>query len=274
MKLNNIAITGSASFIGKCLLEKLSGKYTIISLNRSNGGDIRNPESFSDISADLVIHLAAITRSQKHEEMFDTNVNGTLNVLEFCKKTGARLIFASSASVYGDTHKSPIKEDSKLNPVSFYGLTKTFAEALCEFYHKEFNLDVTILRVFNLYGPGQKKGVLIPDLLEKIEKGEEISIKNPFAVRDFVYVEDVADAIVKSMNLEGLNKINIGTGKKRTVEYAARILTGENIKLEDREGGKSISYANIIRAKKLLEWEPKTSLEDGLKETMMYTHKK
>jgi UDP-glucose 4-epimerase len=267
MNLKDIIITGGTGFIGRNIKNRLEKRYNIKDISKSNGGDIRNSETFLNINSDLVIHLAAINRSDNLKEMFETNVNGTLNVLEFCRKNKTKLIFASSAAIYGNC-SPPAKEEYKTNPVSFYGLTKLFGEELCEFYNKIFGLDITILRIFNIYGPNQKEGLLIPDILSKIKNGKTISIKNPFSVRDFIYVDDVIDAISKSINLNGFHIINIGTGKGTEIRYLAELMTNNNVIFEDQNGANSQSYADISKAKRLLGWEPKTDLEEGLKKIM------
>lgn len=264
MNLKNIIITGGTGFIGKNIKRRLEKEYNITDISSDKGLDIRNQNVFSDINANIAIHLAAINKSNDFKEMFDVNVNGTLNVLEFCRKNKAKMIFASSAGVYGNL-QSPIKEDYETNPVSFYGMTKLFGEKLCEFYNKSFGLNITILRIFNVYGPEQGRGLLIPDILSKINNKQTISIKNPFAVRDFVYIDDVSEAIFRSIDLMGFNKINIGIGEGNRIKYVAELLTNEKVILEDLGGADSQSYADISRAKRLLGWEPETDLEDGLK---------
>lgn len=262
-KLGKILVTGSRGFLGKDLIEKLKNNYEVIAFDKENGKNIEKIEDFEGIFVDKVIHLAALTRHKNELEMFNTNVIGTLNVLEYCKKIGKGLIFASSAAVYGNA-KSPIKEDSDLNPISFYGLTKTIGEKLCWFYNQNYGISTIILRIFNLYGPEQQKGFIIPDIISQLEN-QNISLGNPNPKRDFIYIDDVVEAISKSMKKNSFDIINIGSGKSYSIkEVAEKIVKGKDVVYSGGEERSDI-YADVTRAKKVLGWEPKISLDDGLK---------
>ncbi len=267
--MKSIIITGASGFIGKNLIELLKDKYEIICFDRENGKDVAKKEDFENLKADYVIHLAALMRKETPKEMLNVNVLGTQNVLEFCKKTGAKLIFASSSAVYGNA-KGQIKEDSPLKPESFYGVTKLMGEELCKFYNKNSNVQIVILRFFNVFGKGQG-GALIPEIISQLEK-DKIILRNPYPKKDFVYIKDVAEAIVKSLDLNSFEIINIGTGKSHSIrEIAEKIadLSGKKKEIEFSENVKLNidSRADFSKAKKLLGWEPKISLEEGLKKT-------
>jgi nucleoside-diphosphate-sugar epimerase len=265
--MEKVIITGGDGFLGKRIEALLNKDYEIFILDKQKGRDITKIKDFEDLFTDCVIHLAALTKSQDQKEMFDVNVKGTFNVLEFCKLVRAKLIFASSAAVYGNA-KSPLQEDNELNPVSFYGLTKLLGERLCDFYNTNYDLPITILRIFNLYGPGQQRGFVIPDIASQLEN-ERIILKNPYPKRDFVYVDDVAEAVKKSIEREFLGVINIGSGKSYSIrEIAEKIAEGREIKYT-REGEKSDIYADISEAERVLNWKPKTSLDEGLKRILI-----
>jgi len=267
MKMKKILITGGSGFLGSKLVEKLKDKYNIIIFNKSNNKDITKKEDFVGLEADYVIHLAALTRSQNNEDMFNINVNGTLNVLEFCKEKKAKFVFASSAAVYGD-YKEAIKEDFLLKPKSFYGLTKVLGEKMCEFYNKNFNIPIVVLRIFNMYGPEQQKGFLIPDIVSQL-KNEKIIIGNPYPKRDYVYVNDVVEAFVKGLELAGFNIINIGTGKSHSGKEVVEMLAKDKeIEFLDSIKIDSNSCADISKARELLNWKPKVFLEEGLRRVL------
>jgi len=260
--MEKVIITGGKGFLGKKLEELLKEKYDIFVFGRPER-DITKTEDFEDLGADYIIHLAAITRGQDKKEMFNINVQGTFNVLEFCKRTNAKLVFTSSAAVYGNA-KSPIKEDTFLNPTSPYGLTKLLGEKLCGFYNQNYNTQIVILRLFNMYGPGQHKGFVIPDIISQL-KNEKIIIKNSLSKRDFVYVDDVAEAIKKSINVSSFEIINIGLGKGYSIqELAKKIAKGKRVETSFSREGEDI-YANLSKAKKVLDWQPKINLDEGLK---------
>ncbi|MBT3394990.1 NAD(P)-dependent oxidoreductase [archaeon] len=261
--VKKILITGSEGFVGSRLIEKFENKYDLTLFDKKFNRDITNPESFKGLDVDYVIHLAAITRSDNLFEMFDVNVNGTFNVLEFCKNSGANLIFASSSAVYGNI-ESPITETSNLNPSSYYAITKKLGEELCKFYYDNFSVNNTILRIFNPYGPNQTEGFLIPDILSQLGESE-INLGNPYQKRDYIYIDDLVDAIDKSLDLNKFNIINIGTGTSYCVKELVKKITDKKVNFSDLSMVESDIYADISKAKKLLSWVPKVSLEEGIK---------
>lgn len=168
-----ILITGSRGFIGHALKPKLKDlHFDIIEVNSQNGG-INNPKRFEGLlSQDIthVFHLAGktfIPESWKTPaNFFTTNVFGTQNVLEFCRKKKASLTFVS-AYIYGNPEMLPIREDNAICPNNPYAQSKYLAEQLCQFYAREFDLKVNIIRPFNAYGIGQDKRFLIPSIINR-----------------------------------------------------------------------------------------------------------
>ena len=141
-------------------------------------------------------------------------------------------------------------------------------EELCKFYNQNYNVPITILRIFNLYGPGQQTGFVIPDIASQLGN-EKIILKNPYPKRDFVYIDDVAEAIRKSLKRMSQGVINIGSGKSYSIrEVVEKITEGRKIKFM-QEGEKSDIYADISKAGKILDWKPETSLEEGLKKILV-----
>jgi len=262
-----ILITGGAGFIGRRIEERLKDKYELIIFDKKKGLDITNPHDFRGLETDCVIHLAALLKSRNPEEMLAVNLKGTMNVLEFCKAQRARLVFASSAAVYGIVD-SPIKEEAGKHPASFYGLTKLFGEQLCDFYHE--HVDSIILRFFNVYGPGQEAGFLIPDIVSQLGN-ERVELQNLFPKRDYIYVDDVAEAVQKSLNLTSGHTINIGTGKSYSAREIAEKLAGGEAEFKEGTKNREDIYADISKARRLLDWEPKVSLDEGLKKVVMET---
>jgi UDP-glucose 4-epimerase len=268
--MKSIIITGSSGFIGKNLKELLERDYKIIEFDKGNNKDITKIEDFENLNADYVVHLAALMRKETPQEMLNVNVLGTLNVLEFCRKTGAKLIFISSSVVYGNV-KGEIKEDYPLKPESFYGLTKLIGEEICKFYNKNFNVLTIILRFFNAYGKGQRDA-LIPEIISQLSE-EKIVLRNPYPKKDFVYVEDIVEAINKSLNLNSFEIINIGTGKSYSVREIAETLVklnGKDKKIEFLDDTKIDidSRAIFSKAEEILKWQPTISLEEGLKKIL------
>lgn len=210
--------------------------------------DIRDKEAISDIfrdeEADTCVHLAAklsVTDSiKKPDETMDINVKGTLNVLEACHNSGVKnFVFASSAAVYGDVEELPISEDQTLRPLSPYGSSKMLAEQHVLSYKKLKKIQNTIsLRIFNVYGPGQtNESGVITKFATRLSKGlPPIITGNGEHTRDFISVDDVADAILLSIkameelksnynyNLSSSPVFNIGTGTATSIKELAQIM--------------------------------------------------
>jgi len=308
-----VIITGGTGFIGRHLVKRLSNnkQFSIVLVaNTSNlsgmelsekthltyyAADIRNRDAilnfFQHERADICVHLAAkisVAESIKNpQETMDINVNGTLNVLEACHRSGVdSFVFASSAAVYGDVKKLPISEDESLKPLSPYGTSKMLAEEHVLSYKQARKIKNTIsLRIFNVYGSGQ---ISEADVITKFAK--RLSIGQPpiingdgMQTRDFISVEDAADAIIASTTLmEGVeNKsttlapvFNVGTGKPTSInELVQKMIEIFGLDLqpiykEKKEAEKEIliSYADITMAKKTLNFVAKKSIEKGLRE--------
>jgi UDP-glucose 4-epimerase len=213
-------------------------------------------------------------------EDFETNARGTLNVLEKARKDNARLVFASSAAVYGNPTKIPTPEDYGSNPFSCYGLSKVVGEEYCNMYVNQYGLDITILRFANVYG-SRCHGV-ISDFLDKINENPaklEI-IGTGLQSRDFVHVSDAVDALMLSAVRENAlgQTFNIGFGKTTKIIDLAKMIL-KILNLSDKtvitttnvswKGDINTIWFDISKAKKELKWYPKISLEDNLREMII-----
>jgi len=261
--MKQIIITGGDGFIGKRVCERLKQNkdYNLIILKEEEF-DIRKPESFENLTCDYFIHMAALIRNEHPQKMMDVNVKGTFNVLEFCKRVGAKLIFTSSCGVYGNSH-SPIKEDSPLAPVNYNGLTKLLGEQLCNYYSINHNVCSIILRIFNPYGPGQREGFLITDIIKQL-KNEKIILKSPYPKRDYVHIDDVAEAIEKSLQVNISEIFNIGTGIGTSVKELVKMITDKPVIFENETLIEDDIHADISKAEISLNWKPKIQLNEGL----------
>ena len=297
-----ILVTGGAGFIGFHLCKKLSNftsKLTIYD-NLSSGklenvnqlskthfakADILNLEKLqSQEKADVIYHLAAqvvVPYSMENPiEDFETNARGTLNVLEKARKDDARVIFTSSAAVYGNTSQLPTPETHGFSPDSCYGLSKVVGEQYCNMYSKQYGLDVTIVRFANVYGP--KCHGVIHDFLDKISRNPEQLeiIGSGMQSRDFVHVYDVVDALILSATSDSAvgETFNIGFGKTITIIDLARIilkilgLTEKTVIKPTNipwQGDIKTIWFDINKVKKTLKWTPKITLEDTLKKLIL-----
>lgn len=294
----NILVTGGLGNIGSCLCNVLSENNDVIILdnfsNNTNNikadnvnivkGDVRD-NIVNDLASkvDIIVHMAAqISVDESIERPIydaDVNINGTLNILEAARKFDVeRLIYISSAAVYGIPNNIPIKEDHTVNPISPYGLSKLTGERYSMLYHELYGLPIVCFRPFNIFGPNQNLGSpysgVISKFIAKIKRDETpLIFGDGNQIRDFVYIDDVVTGIIKSINNDkAVGEIfNIGTGNKTMIKDLAEII----IKISDKElrpeflpsrtGDIKDSCADITKARKILEWEPRYTVENGLK---------
>tara|TARA_Y100000816_G_C26056048_1_gene554168 strand:+ start:406 stop:1248 length:843 start_codon:yes stop_codon:yes gene_type:complete len=276
--MNNVLVTGSSGFIAKNLLPKLSEEQYRVTKINSKSGDICDGKTWHSIPKnDTVIHLAGATyvpHSWNNPALFfKTNLLGTICALKYCKEHSAHLVFLSSY-LYGNPTKLPIDENSKLYANNPYALSKKMAEEACQFFAKSHQIDVTVLRLFNVYGPDQSTNFIIPSIINQIDSNAIVKVADLEPKRDYVYIKDVVRAIVKSMKYKNkFTAINIGFGKSHSVEELINTIQDiKNTKCLVKSSGIRRkdeimdTVADIKMAKKLLKWEPRYSLQDGLNE--------
>lgn len=281
--MKRILVTGSAGFIGRCLVQVLrQAGHQVIALTSADG-DIAEPSVLEHLTCseiDLVFHLAGRTYVpdawRDPADFQRVNVMGTLNVLELCKARKTPLTYVS-AYVYGIPEKLPISEDHRAMPNNPYALSKLMAENLCQFYADAFNLPVTIIRPFNIYGPGQKGHFLIPEIISQIAAGSTIYLKDMSPRRDYVYLDDLVDALMLTMEpTSGCRVFNIGSGSSLSVAEiveAIQSVAGTLLPVisENQPRVNEISdvYADISRAGNELGWRPRHSFEEGIRKMMV-----
>ena len=271
-----VLVTGSEGFIGRTLVPLLEAdKVEVIRFARIFNKDVCDAESFKDLpEVDSVIHLAANSWVESCEsepfESLKVNVGGLLNVLEFCKRNNAKLIYPSSAQVYGIPERLPVVESDPLKPVTFYGLLKQFGEKCCRYYFEKHGVNCTILRLFNVYTTdlSNKRDTLIETILRQVYVGKNvITLKNSCDKRDHVHIDDVARAFLKSLPLVGLNVLNIASGKTYSPKDVVSILSRfaqRKLTIIDSNIKSPINdlQADISLVKLKLNWVPQISLMD------------
>lgn len=233
---------------------------------------------FAKNKFDIVVHLAA--KAGVRPSIDDpisyskTNIEGTLNLLEACKNESLKnFIFISSSSVYGERNKVPFSESDKTeNPISPYGLTKLSGEKLLRIYSSLYSIPVTILRLFTVYGPRQRPDLAIRKFIDRIYNGKEIDVYGDgSSKRDYTYVDDIVDGIIKCVykpfKFEIINLGNSHPIKLKTL--ISMIEKGLNkkaliIKKSNQAGDVSKTYADIKKAKNILNWKPNFPFEKGL----------
>lgn len=295
MDEHKVIVTGGAGFIGSHLVDRLIdlGHQVVVYDNLSTGkrSDINPKAHFikSDLSrptklkkADYIFHFAALPRIERSfdhpEETHAANVTATLNVLKQASRLKIkRLIFASSSSVYGkiEAKDLPVNESHPTNPQSPYAAQKLMSEIYCKLFTQQLELDTVILRLFNIYGPRQPTTgaykLVIPIFIEQKTKGKPLTIYGDGRqTRDFTHVNDAVQALLLAMqrqkNFNG-EIINIGSGIPTSILKLANLTGGEKhfIKPNPRSSWEEkYKFADISKAKKLLNWQPKINLKSGL----------
>ncbi len=306
--MKNILVTGADGFIGSHLTELLlSEGYNVRALAQYNSfnnwgwleqvssprlevvcGDVRDPDYCRHITRgmDTVMHLAALIAIPYSyvapDSYVDTNIKGTLNMLQAARDLGVeRILVTSTSEVYGTALYVPIDEKHPRQPQSPYSATKIGADALAKSFYNAFELPVTIVRPFNTYGPRQSARAIIPTVITQIANGaDEIMVGDLTPTRDFNFVRDTARgflAIARAQGVEG-RELNIATGKEVTMEETLRTIASlmgrevnwtvdpQRLRPSKSEVRRLLGDASELR--RLTGWQPEYTLEEGLRATI------
>jgi len=282
-----VLVTGAAGFIGQHVSQLLNERgHSVLALDfriplipliwwdKVFKVDITEPiPAIPDL--DAVIHLAAMANPRDcdahPDQAFNANVNGTHQVLKMALESGAKkFIFSSSAHVYDIPPKYlPTDEMANLRLNNVYTTTKILGEELCRLYWSNYGLSYTTLRLFNVYGGGQAKGYFVPDKIDEAQRGG-IDLRGSNVTKDWIYIDDVADAFVKAVSSPFVGALNIGTGIETNLGTVAGIIA-DAYKVELATFPVSVPTrmcADIRCAQTVLGWSPKVSLEEGLERTI------
>lgn len=301
-----ILVTGGAGFIGShfvkrllqdneevCIIDNFNNFYDP-SIKRKNvsefkdkvtlyEADIRNYDEmkkiFSSHKFKAVIHLAAmagVRPSIADPKLYsEVNIDGTINLLDLCKDNGIKdVVFASSSSVYGNNKKVPFSEaDNVDHPISPYAATKKAGELICYNYHHLYDMNISCLRFFTVYGPSQRPEMAIHKFTRLIYEGSKVDMYGDGSTsRDYTYVDDIIDGVYKTYkNLKGYNIYNLGESETTTLkDLINKISTALNKEpninqMPLQPGDVTITYADVTKAKSELGYAPKTKIEEGIK---------
>ncbi len=299
----NFLITGAAGFLGSALANQLAREgHVVRALDDLSNGDSEN--LFEDVhftrgdvndrpklwtllqDVDCVYHLAARVRVAESllypREYNNVNVGGTVSLMEAMRDVGVRrVVFASSGAVYGDQQEQPLKEDALTLPRSPYAVSKLAAEYYVRTIGSLWGIETVSLRIFNAYGPGQQlppsHPPVVPNWLRQAARGGSLVVHGDGnQTRDFVYVDDVARALVAAATAPNVDRsvINVGGGNEIRMRDLAQMMldmTGSDAEIiytPRNDPGVSRMCADLSLAKKSLGFEPRSSLEDGLKRTL------
>ncbi|MBI3076373.1 MAG: NAD-dependent epimerase/dehydratase family protein, partial [Deltaproteobacteria bacterium] len=272
-------MTGPRGFIGRHLVARLKREGLDV---LEWGSDIRRVAECAT-PAEVVFHLAAVTRHERFaeapHESYDINVTGTCAVLEYCRRMHACCIMASTSGVYsGSGEGRALSEDAPVGPTSPYGISKWLGENLCRQASRSSGVPSVVLRLFNVYGPGQEPAYLVPYILECVVRREPIRLRMPDAVRDFVYVDDVVEAFIRAASFcrllgpgrgdDPFEVFNIGSG----VPTRVRDVLTDLVELcgappthahgDARQGEAARVTADCRRAREVLGWRAEVPLKE------------
>lgn len=253
-------------------------------------GDIRNADIVRSAMRDVetVFHLAALIgipySYYSPEAYLDTNTKGTLNILQSVLDFGVKkVVLTSTSEIYGTAQFVPITELHPINPQSPYAASKAAADLLGLSFHKSFNLPVVIIRPFNTYGPRQSARAVVPTIITQILNGKKkIKLGTLTPTRDLTYVEDTVDGFIRAGECSEVigQVINLGNNFEISIGDLAQLISeylDQNINIEFEEGRKRPEKSEVCRlladnskAKQILGWAPKHSLEKGLKKTIAW----
>ena len=306
-----IIVSGAAGFIGSHMCDRLVLEgHTIVGLDNLLTGSLQNLAHMSSVPAfefiehdvntplhvdgpvDCVLHMASAASPKDYLahpiETLDVGSIGTRNMLELARLHGARFLVTSTSECYGDPLVHPQVETywGNVNPIglrSCYDESKRFAEALTMAYHRTHGVRTNIARIFNTYGPRMQlnDGRVVPAFLDQALRGEPLTVFGDGSqTRSFCYVSDLVDGLYRLMLSDERYPVNLGNPKEMTIlEFAERIceLTGSSSPIVRRplpEDDPRQRQPDISKAKRVLDWEPRVPLDEGLKQTTEYFRRK
>lgn len=298
--MENVLVTGGAGFIGRHLVRTLKQKGrkavvvdSLVNPNSKAGtdrfykADVRDRRAMVDImkkeKIDSCVHLAAlisvVDSVRDPSSTIDVNINGTASLLEACSECGVKnLVFASTGAVYGEPKHFPIREDHVLDPLSPYGASKVAGEALAASYANCGKISsATSLRFFNVYGEGQSAAYagVITKFAERLSAGlPPVIYGDGLQTRDFVFVQDVANAVTLALESGRTGAFNVATGRSITINDLAKAMIGifgldaEPVYEAERTGDIKFAQVDIAAARHSLGYSPQGRLEDVLRVLM------
>jgi UDP-glucose 4-epimerase len=276
-------VTGSEGFVGKRLVSTLrENGANVVEIDAKKGVDLTQWKQLNDCMKnvpppDVIFHLAAIVfipYSFQHPRItYNTNLMGTLNMLEIARMMDVKKFVFASSYVYGTPKYLPIDENHPLQAISPYNRSKILGEELCRGYYEDYSVACIILRPFNIYGNGQNKQFLIPQIIDQLPS-KKIVLQNPTPKRDYVHIDDVISAYIKAATHDfvGFEIFNIGTGSS----YSVKEIVDKVIEVSQKKGV-TVMYtykkreneimnivANIQKAKEKMGWQPSIDINKGL----------
>ena len=276
--MRSALVTGATGLVGRHLVAALrNADYHVVEHSSRDGNIARGQLPSGQI--DHVFHLAAkmfVPDSWRSPaDFYEVNVMGTVHVLEYCRAHSAGLTFISSY-VYGQPEHLPISEDHPLRAVNPYGHTKLVAEDICRFYATNFQVPVTIVRPFNIYGPGQTDQFLIPLLIQQaLSSSPSIIVNDTEPRRDYIYISDLIDLLLVSEARPQPGIYNAGSGCSHSIAEIVKLINGllpVAKPLESRGETRTNEIPNVVadisKARAAFGWTPRIEMREGIGRTM------
>jgi nucleoside-diphosphate-sugar epimerase len=274
--MERVLVTGASGFIGRRLVDSLRRRGIVVVAPTHREWDVTLDDA-PVVKVDHVFHLAGlsgVTASWEDPLRFHlVNAQGTANVAEFCRRTGCSLSYVS-AYCYGVPSRLPVRETDPVRPNNPYAFSKLQGEETCRFYQEYFDLPVTILRPFNVYGPGQSDAFVLTRIVRQaLDPGvTEIEVLDLLPRRDYVFVDDVVDALVSTAAVSPYALFNVGSGVSHSVEEAIQAVhaaSGVSKRYRSlgatRRGEIPDVVADIGRIAEAVGWKPLVSFEEGVR---------
>jgi nucleoside-diphosphate-sugar epimerase len=275
----DVVVLSSSSSVTPERLADVAGGIEVVQANLRDVASLER--AMKTARPDLVVHLGALTHVGRSffrvEETIQTNIQGTVNLLGTLDGNFERFVYVGTSDVYGDG-EVPFTEDQAVRPLSPYAVSKYAAERFCRMYGQAYSWPIVCVRPFNTYGPGQSVDRIIPEIIVAGLRREALKMTGGQQTREFTYVDDVVDAIVRAATRDGVagEVLNIGRGEEvsmRTLATTVLRLLGDPIQpefgaLPDRPNEIWRMFGDSRRAQTLLGWSPAHTLEDGLARTI------
>ena len=278
--MKKVLITGNVGFIGSHLSKTLKANgVEIIEFSLEKGQQITDSEDFLNLpKVDTVFHLAAVSgykdSKSNPKQAYEVNVAGTVNVLEYCRKVKAKMIFPSTY-VYDKPYEEYKKETDLTGPTTHYSHTKFLGEGLCKFYSRVYKTDTLIMRTSNVYGIGQDKKYIVPMIVNHIIKEQSLQLTKPNVERSYIYIDDIVKAFMglakaKTKPGEVFNAASLKPTSLQKLVSLVEEITGKKAKVnysgESRPHEVPLNRYDTTKIKKEIGWEAKVSLKEGLKQ--------
>lgn len=277
--MRSVLITGSSGFIGKHLKEALTKDgVEVVSFDRAENLNVVNPKDFDNLpKVEVVFHLGAVSGYKDSNSdtslAYEVNVGGTVNVLEYCRRVGTKMMFPSTY-VYKEPHTEYKNETDQTQTSTHYAQTKLLGERACQFYSRVFKVNTLIMRTLNVYGPGQNSKYIVPIIAEHVMQEKPLTLTKPEVERTYINIFDLVGAYIKLAKAETepgevynvagekptslaelVSMVEKVSGKKAQIEYSG----------QSRPHDVDMNRFDISKIKGKIDWKPEVELEAGLK---------